>query len=289
MYAVVRPSPLNRLSTISLRMLGVGIVCALCFGNAALNAQNGQNEEQNERVFTLPMELDFDGGAANGDATILKLLPLFQVPINDEWNLLNINIVVLADAPGGRPGSPGNPSSSEGDQTFGLGDLTTSFLLAPHSSDKFLWGVGVLTTLPIATDDVLGSKKWSAGPAFRAVYRDGPWNLGLLGGNQWSYAGSSDRADINQLMLRASLRRELADDWYLVSAPVITANWKADKSGDTWMVPLGGGIGKVIRTGSLNWAVSTQAYANVVKPDGAPDWVIRFAVAAPLSLSFFGL
>ena len=289
MYSLAGLASLVRVSTISQRMLAVGIVCVLCLGNAALNAQDGQKEELDETVFTLPMELDFDGGAANGDATILKLLPLFQVPINDDWNLLNLNIVVLADAPGGRPGSPGNPSPVPGDQTFGLGDLTTSFLLAPHSSGRLLWAVGVLTTLPIATDDVLGSKKWSAGPAFRVTYREGPWNLGLLGGNQWSYAGSSDRSDINQLMLRGSLRRSLGDDWYLVSAPVITANWNAEKSGDIWMLPLGGGIGKVVRDGPLNWAVSLQAYANVVKPDGAPDWVIRFAVAAPLSLSFFGL
>jgi hypothetical protein len=269
--------------------MAAGIVCALCFSSAALKAQDNEKNGQNEAVFTLPMEVDFDGGADNGDATFLKLQPLFQVPLTEEWSLLSLNILMLADAPGGIPGSPGNPSPSPGAKTFGLGDFTTSFLLAPNRSGRFLWAAGFMATLPFATDSTLGSKMWSAGPAVRAVYREGPWNLAIFGGNQWSYAGESDRSDINQLMLRASIRRNLANNWYLVSAPVITANWKANKSSDTWMLPLGGGIGKVLGSDSLNWALSMQAYANVIKPDGAPDWVIRFGVAAPLSLSFFGL
>jgi hypothetical protein len=31
----------------------------------------------------------------------------------------------------------------------------------------------------------------------------------------------------------------MAEGWYLVSAPIITANWEAD-SDDTWTVPVGG-------------------------------------------------
>jgi hypothetical protein len=30
----------------------------------------------------------------------------------------------------------------------------------------------------------------------------------------------------------------MADGWYLVSSPIIAANWEAD-SDDTWAVPLG--------------------------------------------------
>ena len=113
--------------------------------------------------------------------------------------------------------------------------------------------------------------------------------LGVFGGNQWSITGANDRREINQLILRGSLRRNLANNWYLVSAPVITANWKANKSSDTWMLPLGGGIGKVFGVQSVPWAVSIQAYANVVKPDGAPDWLLRFAIIAPIPRAAFGL
>jgi hypothetical protein len=40
----------------------------------------------------------------------------------------------------------------------------------------------------------------------------------------------------------------MANGWYLVSAPIITANWQAEK-GNCWSVPVGGGVGKVFRIG----------------------------------------
>ncbi len=48
-------------------------------------------------------------------------------------------------------------------------------------------------------------------------------------------------APVIEPMLRGSFRRTLVDNWYLVSAPIITANRKA-KSGEKWLLPLGGGI-----------------------------------------------
>jgi hypothetical protein len=239
--------------------------------------------------FSLPMELEFDSGADNGDAAFLKLAPLYKSPLSENWSMINIDLLALIDSPGGVPGSPGNPSPSPGDRTFGLGDLTHLTVCSRESDSSFLYGMGFMLTLPTASDSTLGSEKWSAGPAFRVTYREGAWNVGVFGGNQWSYDGSSDRGDVNQLILRGSVRRNLDNDWYLVSAPLITANWKAKKSSDTWMLPLGGGIGKVLNVRSMPWAISLQAYANVVKPDGAPDWVLRFALIAPLPRAAFGL
>ena len=36
--------------------------------------------------------------------------------------------------------------------------------------------------------------------------------------------------------------------WYLSSSPIITANWKAS-NGNVWVVPVGGGVGRVFRLG----------------------------------------
>ena len=77
------------------------------------------------------MELEIDSGADNDDAAILKFLPLYRFSLNEDWSLINLNLIVLADAPGGVPDSPGNPSPSEGDRAFGLGDLTHISFLRP--------------------------------------------------------------------------------------------------------------------------------------------------------------
>ena len=55
--------------------------------------------------------------------------------------------------------------------------------------------------------------------------------------------------------------------WYVSSGPIITANWAAHGSDNTWTVPVGGGGGRIIRIGKLPVNLQAQAFANVVKPD----------------------
>ena len=235
------------------------------------------------RLLLLPMEFEADNGAANGNAFIVRLLPAYEGPRRFNWRIQHIDLITLADAPGGVPGSPGNPAPVPGERAFGLGDLVHVSFFTPESSSSLIWGVGGALGLPTATDDVLGSGKWSAGPALRLTYRKGPWNLGAMGAQRWSFAGKSSRADISQLMVRAALRRKLCGDWYLVSAPIITANWKAS-SGERWLVPLGGGLGRKVKLGGLKGAVSLQVYSNIIKPTGAPDWAVRLSLSSIIPL-----
>jgi hypothetical protein len=236
-----------------------------------------------ERVWVLPFEVDFDSGAANGDAIIGRMIPVNTLFSGDEWSLINIAMVSFADAPGGRPGAPGNPSPVPGPNVFGLTDLTDAVLYKPNQEGKFQWAVGIGLGIPIATDDRLGSGKWLAGPAAQFNYVDGPWRLGIIMANRWSFAGDSDRADVNQFLARGLVRYQLNEKWFFVSAPIITANWDA-ASGQKWMVPLGGGFGRSVSFGKTKSNLSLQYYANVIKPDGAPDWVIRFGMTFPFSL-----
>lgn len=259
----------------------------LCFLVALLTVADSaaqsvsENNQVPERFFALPVELDLDAGADGGDASSLKFAPLYRITLNSDWSLINLNLIVLADTPGGIPGSPGNPSPVAGERIFGLGDLTHASFLTPRRTGNFIYGFGGILNIPTATDNILGSGKWSAGPAFRITYRKGPWNIGFFGGNYWSFAGSNSRADIHQFLVRGAIRRDLSNNWYLVSAPMITANWNAPSS-QKWVIPLGGGLGRQLGPDARPWAVSLQAYVNVIKPDGAPDWVLRLGIVAAI-------
>lgn len=234
------------------------------------------------RVFLLPFEIESDSGADNGDAIIGRVIPVNSIVVREDWKLVNVAMVTIADAPGGRPGVPGNPEPIPGPKVFGLGDLTDAVFYTRTTSEGLMWGVGVAVGIPIATDDLLGSGKWQAGPAVRLGHQVGAWRFGVLAANRWSFAGDSDRAEIHQLLARGLVRRTLGGKWFFVSAPIITANWNA-ASGQRWLVPLGGGIGRSFEfEPRLN--VSLQAYANVVKPDGAPDWVARIGITFPVRL-----
>lgn len=233
------------------------------------------------KSFSLPMEIERDFGASNGDATIIRLMPVYSLPLSEAWRLVNLELITIADAPGGVPGRPGNPNPTAGERAFGLSDLIHASFFTPENQAKFIWGAGFVLSLPTATDEVLGSGKWAAGPAIRLVYRFGPWNLGGIAGQRWSFAGQSSRPDLNALIIRGAFRRQLPSGWYLVSAPIITANWDASSS-ERWLVPIGGGLGKRFQINSRRWASSLQAYYNAIKPDAAPDWALRLQVVAAI-------
>jgi len=250
----------------------------LLFASAAAQAQTESTAplKADGGIFALPVELDIDRGAANGDASILRIQPLYTFPVFDKWKLVHLDVITLADAPGGTPAFPGDPAQA--DNKAGISDLLHASFFTPDTTGNFVWGVGINMSLPTATTRSLGSGKWAAGPAFRLTYRAGPWNLGVVASQRWSFAGSSNRSDVNQLLIRGAIRRQLKDDWYFVSAPIITANWGVD--GEKWLVPVGGGVGRRFSVGRYPWAWSVQGYYNAIRPDPAPDWVFRLGLIA---------
>ena len=251
-------------------------------------AVGAEDRPSPRRDFTFPIEIDFDHGAANGDATIMRLMPLAGFPMGESWRVINLTLAIVADAPGGVPGRPGNPEPVPGPKIFGLGDLTNAvFFTPPARSTKLVWGFGPALTLPTATHEQLGSGKWSAGPAFRVAYRPGPWNLGAIAINLRSFAGADDRFEVHQLLIRGLIRRRLKNPWYFTYNPIITANWNAPAD-QRWVVPLGGGIGRTFPLGGQTVALSVHAYANVIKPDGAPDGLIRVDFIVPIPKALRG-
>ena len=265
-----------------MKIVLVAVLAVLWMATAIAQDQSGA-QNQSGRIWVLPLEFDYDFGAANGNAFITRAIPTNTLLIRDNWKLVNLAMITIADAPGGVPGSPGNPEPVPGPSTFGLGDLTDALFFTWSTKGKLMLGAGAAFNLPIATDEVLGSGKWQAGPAIRVGYQAPNWRFGLLAANRWSFAGDSNRADVNQLLIRGLIRRELRNRWFFISAPIITANWNA-ASGQKWRVPLGGGFGRSLSRDRVPVNLSLQLYWHVIRPDGAPDWLARVGVTFPFQL-----
>jgi hypothetical protein len=92
-----------------------------------------------------------------------------------------------------------------------------------------------------------------------------------------SVAGPDSRKDVNQLLLQPFVNYNLAGGWYVVSAPIVTADWTATSS-NRWTVPIGGGVGKIFRIGSQPMNASLQAFDYPIRPSLGPTWAIRFQV-----------
>ena len=99
----------------------------------------------------------------------------------------------------------------------------------------------------------------------------------MIAQNIWSFTGDSDAADVNVFSAQIGANYRLKDGWYLTTAPLITANWESDK-GNRWTVPLGGGIGRLLKFEGMAIAIDAGAYYNVEKPRFANDWYSQILV-----------
>lgn len=212
---------------------------------------------------------NFGYGPLEKTQNITNIQPVIPFDLNEDWLIISRTIVPLVS----------QPEFYEGQGSkFGLGDINQSLFFGPRKPGKLIWGTGAVFLLPTATDSRLGGKKWGAGPAAVALTMQGPWVIGGLVQNIWSFAGDSDREDVNQMLAQYFINYNLPNGWYLTSSPIITANWQAD-SDNTWTVPFGGGFGRLFRIGKLPVNTQIQAFYNVEKPDTiGPEWTLRFQV-----------
>ena len=148
-------------------------------------------------LISLPFKFTFDYGASNGQASFLNIQPVIPVTIGD-WNIVNRVIIPLIDSPGEVAGLPEIPKPIPGDGATGLGDINYSLFFSPVKYDKVIWGIGPSITIPSATDDELGSEKWSAGPTGVVLFQPKWGTIGGLARHLGSFAGDSDRKNINQ-------------------------------------------------------------------------------------------
>ena len=239
-------------------------------------AKKSQNPVGN--IISVPIEWFHYGDMPNdSNADVVMIKPVYPVNLGS-YNLINRMIIpyVGIDANVGGVDLGETPSPTTSVKKSGLGNITYQGMFSPADPGKIIWGFGPAIEMPTSSND-LGSDKWSAGPALVVLTMPGKWVLGFLAQNIWSFAGPSDAPDVNKLTFQYFVNYNLSNGWYLTTSPTITADWEKPSS-DRWTVPLGGGIGKMVRFGKQPVDFKLQAYSNIEKPDGGPDWTTMFAV-----------
>ena len=223
------------------------------------------------KVISLPFQDNvYLGIGPEEDQTgnVLNIQPVIPVGLSEDWNLITRTVIPVISEPGFFPGQ---------ERVNGIGDIQFSAVLSPVRSSGFIWGVGTVVQLPSHTNHRLGNDHWGLGPGVVALSMEkgSPWVYGALINNVWS-GGSGDDPSYNHLLLQPFVNYNFSNGLYLVSSPIITADWKEELS-NRWTVPLGGGIGKVFHLGRLPVNTQFQAFYNVRTPEAAGgDWTLRF-------------
>lgn len=237
-------------------------------GNAEKLAQAAQNPVANLISFPIQNNTAFGIGAYERAQNVLNIQPVIPFHISDDWNLITRTILPVINQP-----NVGIPTQG----WSGFGDLNPTVFLSPARPGKLIWGAGPALVLPTATAEQLGQGKFSMGPSVVVLTTPGHWVLGALVNNLWSVTGPRGRAAVNQMLLQWFVNYNMKKGWYLTMSPIVTANWKAS-SGNQWVVPFGGGLGRIMRLGHQPINLTAQFYGNALHPSGAAPWGMRLQV-----------
>jgi hypothetical protein len=222
-------------------------------------------------LISVPVQNNSNFGIAPNDRTqnVLNVQPVIPLQMNPDWNMIIRWITPIIWQP-----FPAEKSAG----VYGFGDMNPSFFLSPAKPGKLIWGFGPAFVLPTATDQALGQGKFSLGPSLVGLVEPKHWTIGALVNNVWSVAGPSSRPNVNQMTLQYFINYNLDKGWYLSTSPIITANWKATQ-GNQWVVPVGGGVGRVFRLGFQPCNVTAQVFGNAARPSNSLPWGIRLQIA----------
>ncbi len=234
---------------------------------------------------------NFGIGPFDRNQNVLNIQPVIPIGVSENWNLIIrwITPVIWQPAPGtanlelfgieeNTPAFLAAQNVQQSAGVYGFGDMTPTFFFSPSKPHKLIWGVGPVFVLPTATSEALGQGKLSMGPSIVALVQPSHWTIGALINNAWSVAGSGGRTAVNQMTLQYFINYNLEKGWYLSSSPIISANWKA-ATGNTWTVPVGGGVGRVMRFGMQPVNINAQFYGNAKRPSAGSPWGMRLQIA----------
>lgn len=243
-------------------------------GDSGADIQKLAKDSQNPvaDMATLPFKNNFyfDQGPHDRFGYTLDIQPVYPVNVG-KWNLISRMIAPIVYQPN---------LATKSDGRMGLGDINETVFLSPVSPVKFhggdfFWGVGPSVTAPSSTNKSLGQQKWCAGPSGVAVWMSERWVLGALCYNQWSFAGVEDRQAVNEMTLQYFVNYNFNKGWFVASSPINEFSWNTNFD-NRFLIPLGGGGGRVFPIGKQPVSVFLGGYYNVARPVGNPDWQVIF-------------
>jgi len=190
----------------------------------------------------------------------LNFQPVMPVSLTKDLNLITRPVIQVYNS------VPYTDSQGNAQRTTNFGDWTQLELFSPAHSGEWLLGVGPTFIFPTAGSVYTGQGKWQVGPALVVAYMTKKYILGVFPQQWWSYAGDPSRPDTKQMNLQPIINFFFEGGWNVGYSGNILADWEAP-SNNRWTVPIGLGVGKVIKFGRLPVKISLAGQYMVTQPD----------------------
>ena len=220
-------------------------------------------------LISVPFQNNFDFGAGPGGDGFqykLNIQPVIPITLNEDWNLISRTILPYVY----QENIFGKTSQS------GLSDTVQSLFFSPKAATAggWIWGAGPVLLLPTATDDLLGTEKWGAGPTAVLLKQQNGWTYGVLANHIWSFAGEDARADVNATFLQPFVSFSTKKQTTFVLNTESTYDWETSQ----WTVPVNAVVSQLVKVGKLPVQFSLGGRYYAEKPAQGPEWGLRFAV-----------
>lgn len=219
-------------------------------------------------LISVPFQANWDFGIGPSDATrfTLNVQPVIPFSLNDDWNLIVRTILPVIDAESPAPGI---------DDASGLGDTVQSFFFSPKAPvNGWILAAGPVVLWPSATDELLGSEKWGAGPTGLALRQTGPWTYGVLTNHIWSFAGDDDRDAVNATFIQPFCSYITPSKTTFSINAESTYDWEHDQ----WNVPVNFVVSQLMKFGKQPVQLFAGARWYVEGPEGGPEWGLRAGI-----------
>jgi hypothetical protein len=195
----------------------------------------------------------------------------------------NRTVLNVADLPSTiklGPTNPGDLPTTIGVRGNGFGDILSGFFFSlpgAHERTTHL-GVGPVLTFPTASNPILGSEQYTAGPGVHFSTEINRLTAGFFLWQSWGFGEAAGQKKVNQLFGKPFLIYELTEKWNLVYIPLgMSHSWDAP-SGDNWTVPVGGGVRRLFEIRGQKMGLQFQAFDYVARKPKDPEWELRATI-----------
>jgi hypothetical protein len=231
-------------------------------------------------------------GADDDTAYIYTLRPSIPIPLSNGKNILmRFGIPINGEQPiyaiGNEQVSPflirQNASTIPTDGTFDnyhghshLGDIDFDIAYGGVSDSGFISMYGIAGVLPSSQDLSQSIDQYQLGPeiAFGKVTGWGVYGAWLT---HLTRVSGEDKWDTNMTSLKIFFAYGLGNGWQVFSNPVIEYDWEGDSDNQLFL-PLGAGVSKTTRFGSMPMKLAFEIQKYITSPDAiGPDWLFTFS------------
>ena len=206
--------------------------------------------------------------ADNQDGTTLLFQPSLPFPLdNGDLLLFRPAIPIISDQP--------IFNGTDFDGESGIGDIVFDLAYAPKNDSGLLIAYGLVASLPTATEDALGSDRYTLGPEYLIGKITPKYVIGAFPSHRWDIGGSGDQSiSLTSVQLFGTMIP--GGGWNYGTNPIITYDWESEQA----TIPVNFNFGRTVIWGSSPWKLSMEFNYYIEQADEfGPDWMVGFNVS----------